>query len=142
MPDTYPDTLLGFDFGLRKIGVAVGQRITCTANPLSPLKAESGIPDWDTIQALIDTWHIRGFVVGIPLNLDGTDQAITLAARKFARRLNGRFHLPVYLVDERYTTKAARAYLRDNPLDQKKTTVDSYAAKIILESWLSSIEEE
>lgn len=121
--------LLGFDFGMRKIGVAVGQMITRTANPLTMLKAEDGIPHWELVRELIKIWDIDAIVVGIPLNMDGSTQPLTFAARKFARRLHARFGLPVYTVDERLTTIAAKR-------TKNVTQLDSYAAKLILEQWL------
>ncbi len=128
--DNVPDhnTLLGFDFGMKRIGVAVGQTITASANPLPTLKAQDGIPNWDAIETLIKTWHADGIIVGIPLNMDGTEQNTTRLATKFANRLHARFNLPVYKVDERLTTVEARQHT--------KTNIDSYAAKLILESWL------
>ena len=121
-------TLLGVDFGLRKIGVAVGQMITRTANPVATLKAQDGIPNWDHIQELINVWEIDGIVVGIPLNMDGSKQMLTFAAQRFANKIEARFRLPVYRVDERLTTVEAKRH--------QQTEVDSYAAKLILEQWL------
>ncbi len=132
------DVVLGFDFGMRRIGVAVGQLITHTANPLEILAADNGTPNWEAIQQLIDTWHVDAIVVGIPLNMDGTEQNITLSARQFAKQLANQFHLPVYEVDERLTTKEAKRQLHEQGvknLDLKY--IDSYAAKLILESWLN-----
>ena len=129
--------LLGFDFGMKRIGVAVGQSITQTANPLTTLKAQQGIPSWKEIETLINEWKADALIVGIPYNMDNTEQSITFSARKFANRLKGRFHLPVYLVDERLTTIEAKQQLAElgaKYADLKQ--VDSYAAKIILESWL------
>jgi putative Holliday junction resolvase len=131
-------TLLGFDFGMKHIGVAVGQTVTKTATPLTSLKAKDGIPDWDEIAKLIATWGAQALVIGIPLNMDGTEQLITAAAKKFGNRLHARFNLPVHRVDERLTTVEAKQQLFDadgyRALD--KTSIDSYAAKLILESWL------
>lgn len=133
-------TALGFDFGMKHIGVAVGQTITCTANPLTSLKAINGIPKWDEIAKIITTWNARALVIGIPLNMDGTEQPITAAAKKFGNRLEAQFKLPVHRVDERLTTVEAKQQLFDSSgykaLD--KTSIDSYSAKLILESWLQS----
>ncbi len=129
-----PSVLLGFDFGMRKIGVAIGQIISATASPLPILKAQDGIPDWDKIKALITSWQAEAFVVGMPYQLDGSMQDITYCAQKFARRLETKFKLPTFLVDERLTTKAAEYELKQN--DKHKTNVDSIAAVLILESWL------
>lgn len=126
--------LLGFDFGMRRIGVAVGQVITHSATPITTLTARDGIPNWEQIQVLIQQWQAEGLVVGIPYNMDGSNQDTTFAARKFKNRLHHRFRLPVHEVDERLTTKEARAQTNHQP--RKK--IDSYAAKLILESWLNN----
>ncbi len=127
-------TVLCFDFGMRKIGVAIGQSVTKTARPLQNIKATDGIPNWDLIANLIAEWTADALVVGLPYNMDGSEQTITLAARKFARRLEAKFHLPVHMKDERLSTKEALAQLQAK--NDKKTEVDSYAAALILESWL------
>lgn len=129
-----PNTLLGFDFGMRQIGVAIGQAITKTATPLTILKAEDGVPNWDLIAEMIVTWAVEAFVVGIPYKMDGSEQAITLAARSFGRKLHGRFHLPVFFMDERLTSKEAKNIAQLAYSD--KTRIDSIAAQLILESWL------
>jgi len=90
-----PRTLLGFDFGLKNIGVAVGQELTGTANALTVIKAQDGKPNWNDIEKLISEWKPQLLIVGLPLNMDGTEQAMTAASRKFGNRLNGRFQLPV-----------------------------------------------
>lgn len=133
-------TVLGFDFGMKHIGVAVGQTITRTATPLTSLKAVDGIPQWDEIGKLIKTWGAKALIIGLPLNMDGTEQPITAAAKKFGNRLGAHFKLPVHPVDERLTTAEAKQQLFDTAgyraLD--KTSIDSFAAKLILESWLRS----
>lgn len=134
---TSVNIVLGFDFGMKHIGVAVGQLITQSANPLTTLTAKDGIPDWEEIRELINEWQADALVVGIPFNMDGTEMRITNAARKFANRLQHQFKLPVHLVDERLTTKEAKRQLHEHGtkgIDLKY--VDSYAAKLILESWL------
>lgn len=127
-------TLLCFDFGMRKIGVAVGQSVTKTAKALRNIKAQDGVPKWEQIGELINTWHADALVVGLPYNMDGTEQNISLAARKFAKRLEAKFQLTVHLKDERLTTKEAQSQLHEQ--GDKRTDVDSYAAALILESWL------
>lgn len=131
-------TVLGFDFGMKHIGVAVGQTITRTANPLTSLKAINGIPNWEEIAQLIKTWGAKALVVGIPLNMDGTEQPITATAKKFGNRLHERFNLPVHGVDERLTTVEAKQQLFESEGYRalNKNAVDSYSAKLILESWL------
>ena len=136
-----PAVFLGFDFGLSKIGVAVGQSVTQSATPLPALKAELGQPNWQGIQNLIDEWVIEAFVVGMPYNMDGTEQELSRLAKKFGNRLQGRFNLPVYFVDERLTTKEAETQLlkqRGKLSKIKRGDVDSYAAKLILENYLRS----
>lgn len=132
------EMLLGFDFGLRRIGVAVGQTITQSANPLMVLKAKGGIPTWGAIENLLETWSIDAVVVGIPYNMDGTEQEITIAARKFSESLHKHFNMLIHTVDERLTTVEARHLLHTSkPLQSIwNVSVDAYAAKIILESWL------
>jgi len=132
-------TLLGFDFGLKHIGVAVGQTITGTAKPLTSLKATSGTPDWNEVKSLIREWKPQAFVVGIPLNMDGTEQAMTHAARKFANALKKEFGLPVHHVDERLTTREAKDHLFEigGKKALQKDKIDSYSAKLILENWLN-----
>ena len=130
--------LLGFDFGTKKIGVAIGQAVTGVAKPLSVLSAENGKPNWQLIDELIKVWNVEALVVGIPYNMDGTEQNTTTMAKKFANRLADRFNLPVYHVDERLTTVEARQILFDSMKHSKikPGDIDCYAAKLILESWL------
>jgi len=133
---TPPQVLLGFDFGMRKIGIAVGQAITQTATPLSNIQAKDGIPNWELIEALITTWKAEALVVGIPYNTDGSEQEISFAARKFAARLKARYHLPVFLTDERLTTIEAKIVLKGRRVTGvEEHDVDCVAAKLILESW-------
>ncbi|VEI44850.1 Holliday junction resolvase-like protein [Actinobacillus equuli] len=102
-------TILAFDFGTYSIGCAVGQNITGTAQGLPSFKAQDGIPNWDQIEKVIKEWQPERLVVGLPLNMDGSEQPLTQRAKKFANRLNGRFNLPVELQDERLTTVSAKA---------------------------------
>ncbi len=133
------EVVLAFDFGLRRIGIAVGQSITRSASPLTPLLAEKGIPDWNEIAQLIATWRPSALVVGLPYRMDGKEQAISLAARKFARNLNEHCHLPVYTIDERLTTREAKRQLSNSNTKVKSLpSLDSYAAKLILEAWFAS----
>lgn len=137
-----PKTVLAFDFGLKKIGVAVGQTLTQTATALTIIPAQQGLPDWATIAELITTWGADFLVVGLPLNMDGSEQPISTAARKFAKRLHGRFHLPVHLADERLTSVAARQHLAESSTKfghkiSNLTQADSVAAQLILEAWFA-----
>ena len=99
---------LGFDYGTRQIGVAVGQAVTGQARELLTLKAQNGVPDWQQIQRLLDEWRPTALVVGLPLNMDGTPSEMSERAERFARRLHGRYGLPVHTHDERLTTYAAK----------------------------------
>jgi putative Holliday junction resolvase len=132
--------ILGFDFGTFSIGVAVGQRVTGTASPLAALRAKDGQPNWDEVAKLIATWQPKLLVVGLPLNMDGSEQPLTEMARKFANRLHGRFGIAVHLQDERLTTVAAKESLfaHGGYKSLQKDKVDSAAAQLILEDYLSS----
>jgi putative Holliday junction resolvase len=129
-------TLLGFDFGTHKIGVAVGQTLTGTATPLTTLSAVSHKPDWAGIERLIREWQPDALVVGLPMEMTDREADNAPRAKKFARQLEGRFHLPVYMADERLTSREAWEQL--GPAAHKDVTrVDAVAAKLILETWLN-----
>jgi putative Holliday junction resolvase len=130
-------TLLGFDFGTRRIGVAVGQELTGNASPLVTLKAQNGAPDWTEVERLIRDWQPDAVVVGLPLNEDGSAHAITAGARRFGNRLHGRYQLPVYWIDERLSSAEATSRLADNKIKTDRQNIDKVAAQIILESWLN-----
>ena len=102
-------TALAFDFGTKSIGCAIGQSITGTAQALPAFKAQDGIPNWEAIEKCLKEWKPDVVIVGLPLNMDGTEQNLTLLARKFANRLQGRFGVNVHLQDERLTTTQARS---------------------------------
>ena len=129
--------LLAFDFGMKRIGVAVGQTVTQTARPLQTLLAKSGKPSSDAIKHLIEKWHPDALIVGIPLNMDGTEQVISQHARAFSELLREQYHLPVYEVDERLTTKDAREQLfrQGGYKALQGGQVDSLAAQLILQNW-------
>ncbi|AAM86873.1 Holliday junction resolvase RuvX [Yersinia pestis] len=130
-------TIIAFDFGTKSIGVAIGQEVTGTARALTAFKAQDGTPDWQQVEKLLKEWQPNLVVVGLPLNMDGTEQPLTARARRFANRLHGRFGVQVALQDERLSTVEARANLFDRggyrALD--KGSVDAASAVIILESW-------
>lgn len=129
------ETLIAFDYGEKHIGVAVGQTLTGTANPLETIRVKGSRPDWETISRIVKTWQPDTLVVGLPLNMDGTEQDVTQRARRFANQLHGRLGLPVDLVDERLTTREAR----DRLAAEGRAGDDDHpvAAQIILESWLN-----
>ena len=135
-----PRLLLGFDYGTKQIGVGVGQVITGQARALCILKAQNGVSDWQKVEALIKEWQPDAIVVGLPLNMDGSPSEMSARAEKFARRLRGRFNLPVHMHDERLTTYEAkgerlaqgqRGGYRENP-------VDALAAALLLQGWLEA----
>ena len=121
---------LAFDFGTKRIGVAVGQALTGTATPLDALNARDGIPNWDDVAGLVKAWRPDGFVVGIPLTMEGVEGEMALRARKFANRLHGRFNKPSFEMDERLSSCEAESYAGG-----ASTSIDSIAAGLILESW-------
>lgn len=133
-------TVLGFDFGTKKAGVATGQTITTTAAPLTPLAMRDGIPDWSVIEKLINEWRPQLLLVGLPLNMDDTESELSHLARKFGRRLHHRFNLPVLMVDERLTSRAARNVLDDigQRRKGKLPSLDSTAAVLMVEAWLNT----
>lgn len=133
-------TTIAFDYGVKSIGVAVGQKITGTASPLSAVKANDGIPNWQTIEDVFAEWQPDNLLVGLPLNMDGSEQEITQRARKFANRLHGRFGLTVHTHDERLSTVDAKARLFELGGFKKltKEKVDSVSACLIYESWVSA----
>lgn len=130
-------TIIAFDFGTLSIGIAIGQEITATARPLTAIKAKNGKPNWLDIEKIIQEWQPELAIVGLPLNMDGTEQPISNEARKFANRLYGRFGIQVKLHDERLTTIEARAQLfnQGGYRALNKGKINSISAVIILESW-------
>lgn len=130
---------MAFDYGLVHIGVAVGNRVTATAQPLTTLKARDGIPDWDQVAALLAEWQPQLLLVGLPLNMDGTESELSARAEKFSRRLHGRFAATVALVDERLSSFDAKQRLREmgHRGDYKTDPADAMAAALILETWLN-----
>lgn len=126
--------ILAFDFGTHRIGVAFGQELTGTATPLPILPARDGIPDWQQIEILVKEWRPDAFVVGLPVNMDGTEGPITPRARKFGNRLHGRFHKPIHTMDERLSSIEAKEKLA-SATQKNNIGLDSMAATLILESW-------
>jgi putative Holliday junction resolvase len=135
-------TLLGFDYGTKRIGVAVGQDITRSVTPLTTLHSQSGKPDWDAISKLITEWQPDRLVVGLPLHLDGSVQALTERAQRFGNQLKGRYNLPVEMVDERLTSHEAEAELAARGGKTAKADIDALAAALILQSWLDQQSNE
>ena len=136
MPEaSNPKSLLGFDYGFKQIGVANGQTLTGSAHGLSILKAVDGIPNWSQVEKLLNEWQPDLVVVGLPLNMDDSESELSGRARKFARRLHGRFAVKVEMVDERLTSREAKSLGREQGT-QDLTKIDHIAASLILQSWL------
>lgn len=133
--------MLGFDYGHKKIGVAVGQTVTGTATALETLIFDSKRGPWDRVSALIQTWQPDALIVGNPLTLDGQAQPASEAAQTFAGELERRFGKPVLMVDERLTTREARRQFQalrsqGTAKRQDAAQIDAIAARLIVESWL------
>ncbi|MBM4203944.1 MAG: Holliday junction resolvase RuvX [Gammaproteobacteria bacterium] len=133
MPDPTAGVVrvLAFDFGLSAIGVAVGQSVTQSAEPLQPLKARNGKPDWTAIDQIISSWNVNRLVVGLPLNMDDTESDMSTRARQFAAALEARSALPVILVDERLSSREAMERTAGD-----RTRSHGIAAVLIAESYL------
>lgn len=136
---------LAFDFGRQRIGVASGQEITATASPVCTLNNRQGKIDWPAIEKLIQQWQPDALIVGVPYHIDGEPSDMTLAAQRFARQLDGRYHYPVHLMDERLSSVEAEQYQRSKrqaggKRDSKGHT-DSIAAAIILENWMTHLKD-
>lgn len=132
--------VLGFDVGAKKTGVAIGQSLTGSARALHKILCHEGLPaDEKCIAALINTWRPHAIVVGMPLRPDGKPQRASHHAQAFITYLKNQVSLPVYEIDEQLTTKSARAdiYETGGYRQLQKRDIDSYAAKLIVESWLS-----
>ncbi|MDH4273573.1 MAG: Holliday junction resolvase RuvX [Gammaproteobacteria bacterium] len=132
-------TLLGLDFSLRHIGVAAASTVTRVANPVTTINNPSGGGvNWDALTALLQQWRPIAVIVGLPLTEDGGEQEETRAARRFGRRLHGRYGVQVYWQDERYTTRLAKDAGKNYHVPRHTNTLDAVAAQIILQSWLDS----
>lgn len=131
--------VLAFDYGTRRIGVAVGNEMLGSATALAPLPARNGIPEWQQIGQLLNEWQPDLLVVGLPLNMDGTESDMSRRARKFGNRLHGRFGKPVEVFDERGSTRAAKRIARDagHRGNYRDDGVDGIAAQLILESFFA-----
>lgn len=139
MTKSTPKIIIGFDFGMKRIGVAIGQTVTESARPLDTIMAKEGVPNWNAVTKLIKKWLPDALVVGIPLNMDGSTQEISHHAREFAEWLREKFNLPVYEIDERLTTKDARERLfaEGGYAALQDGQVDRVAAQLILQNWFN-----
>ena len=131
-------TYLGFDYGSKHLGIAVGGSASGRAEPLATASVHQGIPDWPMLDRLINEWKPAALIVGLPLNMDDSENAMSRAARKFGHRLQGRYNLPVQMVDERLTSVDAKNTLVESrvPWKQRKARVDKLAAQNILQAYL------
>jgi len=138
-----PHLVLAFDYGLRRIGVASGDTVSCTATALCAVPADRHGPRWSVLDALLRDWQPTVLVVGVPYHADGSGNAMTDAARAFATKLAERYVLPVKMIDERYSSLEAGARLkqaRTTGLRKRrvaKTDVDAAAACVIMERWFN-----
>jgi putative Holliday junction resolvase len=136
---TVRGTLIGFDFGERRIGIAVGETSVGIANPLGHIDAASNDARFEAIERLVREWQPAGFVVGRPRHADGSPHAIARLAEKFARRLAARFERPVVFVDETLTSATAEADLKHARTRRgARGDVDAVAASLILQSYLDA----
>ena len=139
-PGMRDETVLAFDFGMKRIGVAVGEARLGCARALTTLNLEANPLRFAAIEKLLAEWQPARLLVGRPLNVDGTAHQMTARCERFANQLRGRFSLPVDTVDERYSSLDADADLRQRGLDwqQRKAQVDAEAARIILQNWFDT----
>ncbi len=135
MPEA--STFLGLDFGTRRIGVAHGQSLLATAEPIATVAAQEGIPNWEELDKLVRGWRPQAIVVGIPVHMDGKPSAMTARAAKFARRVAHRYQLPVHPWDERLSSEEALMLRREH--GASRAGLDAEAAALMLESYLRSL---
>ncbi|MFN3785576.1 MAG: Holliday junction resolvase RuvX [Thiothrix sp.] len=134
-------TVLGFDYGTARIGVAVLNTLVGIATPQSVVTARDGVPDWDALGRCIQTWRPARLVVGMPRKLDGSDSAMQTTIERFIRQLQGRYALPVDVVSEQLSSREAEQRLKlarqaGRKRKVHKEEIDQIAAAIILESWM------
>ena len=133
--------VIGFDFGQKRIGVAVGNNISKTAQALITIDSSSNNQKFEAIQKIIEEWQPISIVVGVPFNVDGSEHKVTNLSKKFAKQLEQKYSLPTHLIDERFTSIEANHEIKDKKIDlkKKKLLIDQIAAKIILQSYLDQI---
>ncbi|MGA2654537.1 MAG: Holliday junction resolvase RuvX [Gammaproteobacteria bacterium] len=131
---------IAFDFGMKHIGYAIGQKTTKTASSGGTISAKQGIPEWQKLDAIIKEWQPEALIVGWPLNMDGTLQPLIENVTEFAKSLEAHYQLPIHFMDERLTTKEARERLftAGGYKSLTPSEVNAMAAKIILENWLQT----
>jgi putative Holliday junction resolvase len=136
--ETKVDTVIGFDFGTVWTGIAIGVTLTVQARPLNAIKSINQKPNWAAIECLLKAWQPQKLIVGLPSSMINDHHPMTAKVLKFSRQLEGRFKIPVELVDERLTTREAYEMAIESKQHQTKQQIDSIAAMLITESWLRS----
>ncbi|MEN8712012.1 MAG: Holliday junction resolvase RuvX [Arenicellales bacterium] len=136
-----PETYLGFDYGTRRIGVAVGNSVSASASPLDTINVKNEQPDWQHITRLIEEWQPDALIVGWPIQMDESDNPVTAKARRFGNRLHGRYRLTVHHIDERLSSHMALSEIREAGYNGRRSRglVDSYAAREILQTFLNGL---
>ena len=136
-----PETYLGFDYGTRRIGVAVGNSVSASASPLDTINVKNEQPDWQHITRLIEEWQPDALIVGWPIQMDESDNPVTAKARRFGNRLHGRYRLTVHHIDERLSSHMALSEIREAGYNDRRSKglVDSYAAREILQTFLNGL---
>lgn len=129
--------VLGFDFGTQNLGIAVGNRLTNTAQPVKIIKVTYNQPDWLEVEKILKEWEPQAFIVGMPFTKDGTVTEHLKIIQKFINRLHGRFGLPVYIVDEANSSIESTQYVKPSNRN-KKGQLDAISAAIIIERWLNN----
>ncbi len=129
--------VLGFDFGTQNLGIAVGNRLTNTAQPVKIIKVTHNQPDWLEVEKILKEWEPQAFIVGMPFTKDGTVTEHLKIIQKFINRLHGRFGLPVYIVDEANSSIESTQYVKPSNRN-KKGQLDAISAAIIIERWLNN----
>lgn len=130
-------SIMAFDFGTQKMGLAIGQSSISSSNPLPLFMMKDGIPDWNQLLKLVKEWQPNLFLVGLPLNMDDSESELSARARKFARRLRHQTNIETWMVDERLTTREARKELEfyQEQGRAKRLSADSFAASLLIQSW-------
>ena len=133
--------VMAFDYGLRNIGIAIGQNITKSASTFYAIKAKEGVPDWIKLDSIVEEWEPGLFIVGDPFNMDGTKSEFQKKITKFSTELKNRYEIELQMIDERLTTKEAKGRIQDKP-DVIKGSANKHniSAQIILEDWFRSID--
>lgn len=129
--------VIGFDYGSKRMGIAVGQTFTATARPLTTLPTNNHQPDWVPLNEIIREWQPQALVVGLPKHADDSESSLTRAVYHFGQQLQEQYNLPVYWIDERLSSYAATQECVTSTKKFRKEKLDALAARIILETWLT-----